>query len=574
MANQIRLKRASGSDPGASDLALGEPAVRTDTGELFLKKDDGSVAKVSGGGASATGASNAIQTTDGSGNFTASDTFTIAGDIFQGHDIVLTRDSGNGEPTIIPGGLANITLRTCTSASGAFGSILNNSGLQLGRNTEFVKLAAPTDQSGQASYTFTFPITGGSANQLLSTNGSGTTSFSFLSNASVASDAAIAGSKISPDFGSQDIVTTGNFDLSDSSGSGNNRIKLGAGDDLEIYHGSDSNIIDSTGKNFFILHGSDSAITSLANGAVQLHHNNNLKFQTNSNGCRFVGMLAGIDDEKVALGTGNDLQIFHESSSNKSIIVETGSGSLDIRASSIQLQNAGGTENLAIFTSDGSCLLKHNNNNKLETTSSGVTVTGNLDVSSGIDVTGATTLTRTTDNATTSVITNNGLNGGHCLKLSSGGTGSGTQIFRVFKNNQSSETEVFKIDGAGLVTASNGVTITGTCTATAFSGDGSNLSNLPSSSDNTKLPLSGGELTGNLITHQIKPDGNGNRELGTSSRRWQNIYTSDIDLSNEGSSNDVDGTWGSYTIQEGAESLFLINKRNGKKYKFNLTEVS
>ena len=110
--------------------------------------------------------------------------------------------------------------------------------------------------------------------------------------------------------------------------------------------------------------------------------------------------------------------------------------------------------------------------------------------------------------------------------------------------------------------------MTGTCTATAFSGDGSNLSNLPSSSDNTKLPLSGGELTGNLITHQVRPDGNGNRELGTSSYRWQNIYTSDIDLSNEGSSNDVDGTWGSYTIQEGAESLFLINKRNGKKYKF------
>ena len=49
MANQIRLKRASGSDPSASDLALGEPAVRTDTGELFFKKDDGTVAKVSGG---------------------------------------------------------------------------------------------------------------------------------------------------------------------------------------------------------------------------------------------------------------------------------------------------------------------------------------------------------------------------------------------------------------------------------------------------------------------------------------------------------------------------------------------
>ena len=49
MANTIKLKQGSGSDPSASDLALGEPAVRTDTGEIFLKKDDGSIAKVAGG---------------------------------------------------------------------------------------------------------------------------------------------------------------------------------------------------------------------------------------------------------------------------------------------------------------------------------------------------------------------------------------------------------------------------------------------------------------------------------------------------------------------------------------------
>jgi len=50
MANTIKFKRASGSDPSASDLAIGEPGLRTDTAELFFKKDDGTVAKVSGGG--------------------------------------------------------------------------------------------------------------------------------------------------------------------------------------------------------------------------------------------------------------------------------------------------------------------------------------------------------------------------------------------------------------------------------------------------------------------------------------------------------------------------------------------
>ena len=64
------------------------------------------------------------------------------------------------------------------------------------------------------------------------------------------------------------------------------------------------------------------------------------------------------------------------------------------------------------------------------------------------------------------------------------------------------------------------------------------------------------------------------KDLGSSSKRWANIYTGDLNLSNEGSANDVDGTWGQYTIQEGEDDLFLINRRTGKKYKFNLTEVN
>ena len=73
--------------------------------------------------------------------------------------------------------------------------------------------------------------------------------------------------------------------------------------------------------------------------------------------------------------------------------------------------------------------------------------------------------------------------------------------------------------------------------------------------------------------HNLLPDGSVN--LGSSGARWTNIYTADLDLSNEAKGgNNVDGTWGSYTIQEGENDLFLINRRNGKKYKFNLTEVS
>jgi len=88
--------------------------------------------------------------------------------------------------------------------------------------------------------------------------------------------------------------------------------------------------------------------------------------------------------------------------------------------------------------------------------------------------------------------------------------------------------------------------------------------------------LSGSGLTKRLSIEEngaVLPGANNTYDLGSSSLRWANLFTNDLNLSNEGSSNDVDGTWGNYTIQEGAEDLFLINKRNGKKYKFNLTEV-
>ena len=78
---------------------------------------------------------------------------------------------------------------------------------------------------------------------------------------------------------------------------------------------------------------------------------------------------------------------------------------------------------------------------------------------------------------------------------------------------------------------------------------------------------------GDVETDDIFPFTNNSRDLGSTSKRWRNVYTNDLNLSNKGSTNSVDNTWGDYTIQEGENDLYLINNRNGKKYKFNLTEV-
>ena len=69
--------------------------------------------------------------------------------------------------------------------------------------------------------------------------------------------------------------------------------------------------------------------------------------------------------------------------------------------------------------------------------------------------------------------------------------------------------------------------------------------------------------------------GTNTQDLGSTSNPWQNIYTQDLNLSNEkrDEGNSVDGTKGNWTIQEGDEHLYIINNKSGKKYRFALEEI-
>ena len=53
-------------------------------------------------------------------------------------------------------------------------------------------------------------------------------------------------------------------------------------------------------------------------------------------------------------------------------------------------------------------------------------------------------------------------------------------------------------------------------------------------------------------------------DLGSASLRWQDIYTSDLNLSNG---------IGDYTIVEGEDDLFLYNNKSNRVFKFALIEV-
>ncbi len=86
------------------------------------------------------------------------------------------------------------------------------------------------------------------------------------------------------------------------------------------------------------------------------------------------------------------------------------------------------------------------------------------------------------------------------------------------------------------------------------------------------MTFDGSTLT---VTGDIVPGANDSHDLGASGNVWQHVYTGDLHLSNEAKAegNDVDGTKGNWTIQEGAEHLFILNNKSGKKYRFELKEV-
>ena len=81
-------------------------------------------------------------------------------------------------------------------------------------------------------------------------------------------------------------------------------------------------------------------------------------------------------------------------------------------------------------------------------------------------------------------------------------------------------------------------------------------------------------IVGHGTAHSWKPSSDNQYDLGDSNNRWANVYTADMHFSNVGTGgNDIDGTEGNWTLQEGSEEIYMINNITGKRYKINLTEV-
>ena len=73
---------------------------------------------------------------------------------------------------------------------------------------------------------------------------------------------------------------------------------------------------------------------------------------------------------------------------------------------------------------------------------------------------------------------------------------------------------------------------------------------------------SGAEITN--ISATVNPLTDNAVDLGSTSKRWRNIYTTDLHLNNDR---------GDWTIIEEEDYLSIRNNKNGKMYKFVLEEI-
>jgi len=105
------------------------------------------------------------------------------------------------------------------------------------------------------------------------------------------------------------------------------------------------------------------------NKITSLASNNDITLAPDGTGAIKIG-----DSTELVFGDGSDFKISHNGSKTK--LEDTGTGNLEIRGTNIEFYSGDGGETLAKLTDDGAAELYHNNTKRIETTSTGATITG------------------------------------------------------------------------------------------------------------------------------------------------------------------------------------------------------
>ena len=89
------------------------------------------------------------------------------------------------------------------------------------------------------------------------------------------------------------------------------------------------------------------------------------------------------DNEKATFGDGPDLEIYHDSLN--SYIADVGTGSIVYKSGTQTFQNAAGSKTAMTLNTGGAIVMSFNNSTRVETTSAGAKITGDLDVTGSFD---------------------------------------------------------------------------------------------------------------------------------------------------------------------------------------------
>jgi len=274
--------------------------------------------------------------------------------------------------------------------------------------------------------------------------------------------------------------TSGGIDFID-----NAKVRFGTGNDLEIYHDASDSFIKDGGVGDLLIQADDLIIKSSGgtetkatfetNGAVALYYDDASKIQTTNTGINVTGGITtnaastfsssldvtgaitadgGLnlnDNDKIKLGTSQDLEIYHDGSN--SIIEDTGTGDLHIIGDNDIVFKDGSGNILANMNAINSVELNFAGTNKFATTNTGVDITGVANVSSEVFVGTA-----------------NSVFGENLLRFKSAGTGyfdhnttSQSFIFRT-SNSSSLDTTALTISANGDLSTGRDVTIAGDLT--------------------------------------------------------------------------------------------------------------
>ena len=172
------------------------------------------------------------------------------------------------------------------------------------------------------------------------------------------------------------------------------KANFGTGDDLQIYHnGSNSYISNTHASSFYIQSNGnlllehtngENYLKGIPNGAVELYYDDSKKLHTFSGGVKFFGTLEADDSDKIKLGDGADLEIYHDGShswmknTTGRLVLQTDGDQLQLRGDTVKLLDGDAQVTMLVASLNGGVELYYDNAKKLETTSSGISVTGNI----------------------------------------------------------------------------------------------------------------------------------------------------------------------------------------------------